>query len=107
NFNNNQNHIAGSQRLEIEAAPRNNMEMNEEDQETDVDQLEDDDFIRPAGDSNINYLNYKFEHNDEKLCEDDHGHTYVVLTRSQTHQAEALVDEKRRGIPLPSSLAPR
>ncbi|KAH9293430.1 hypothetical protein KI387_041366, partial [Taxus chinensis] len=61
----------------------------------------------PAGDSNINYLNYKFEHDDEKLHEDDYGHTYAVFTKSHTRQAEALTDEQRRGIPLPSSLSPR
>ncbi|KAH9324748.1 hypothetical protein KI387_004926, partial [Taxus chinensis] len=77
NFNNNnRNCIVGSQRLAIEVAPRNNMEMNEEDQEADTDQLENDDFVGPAGNSNINYLNYKSEHDDEKLHEDDHGHTY-------------------------------
>ncbi|KAH9326260.1 hypothetical protein KI387_006438, partial [Taxus chinensis] len=105
NFDNNRNRIASSQRLPIEAAPRNNVEMNEEDQEADASQLEDDDFIGPAGDSNINYLNYKFEHDNEKLHEDDYGHTYAVLTSSQTRQAEALADEQRRGIPFPSSLA--
>ncbi|KAH9297428.1 hypothetical protein KI387_029110, partial [Taxus chinensis] len=77
NFNNNRNRIAGSQRLAIEATPRNNVEMNEEDQEDDADQLEDDDFIVPTGDSNITYLNNKFEHDDEKIHEDDHAHTYA------------------------------
>ncbi|KAH9317919.1 hypothetical protein KI387_019688, partial [Taxus chinensis] len=72
NFNNNRNRITGSQRLAIEAAPRNNMEMNEEDLEVDTNQLEDDDFTGLAGNSNIKYLNNKFEHDDEKLHEDDH-----------------------------------
>ncbi|KAH9308704.1 hypothetical protein KI387_036615, partial [Taxus chinensis] len=81
--------------------------MNEEDLKADADQLENDDFIGPTGDSNINYLNYKYEHEYEELLEDDHGHACAVLTRSQTRQAEALADEQRRGSPLPSSLAPR
>ncbi|KAH9317718.1 hypothetical protein KI387_019487, partial [Taxus chinensis] len=76
NFNK-QNRIIGSQRLTIEATPRNNVEMNEEDQEVDTNHLENDDFVGPAGDSNINYLNYKSECNDEKIHEDDHGHTYA------------------------------
>ncbi|KAH9309032.1 hypothetical protein KI387_036943, partial [Taxus chinensis] len=113
--------VAVPQWLAIEATLRNNLETNEEDLGID-ESFYDEDFIDLTGDSNIGYLDYKSDKGYYESFEYSDGHTFLVFTRSHTHQnVESSTSSQRReredlrlnvtilkrGSILPASLDPK
>ncbi|KAH9311322.1 hypothetical protein KI387_026357, partial [Taxus chinensis] len=77
--NQNRNRLTATpKRLEIENAPRNNLEMNEEDHvDVENELLDEEYFVDPIGDSNIDYLDYESDEGYYESFEYSDGHTFM------------------------------